>query len=952
MPGKAEHGENKRPVRTAREQRDCCVPGPQCCRAVSPGHALPLPEEQFSREVQKMKKMWMNHAAVRTAQIKNHQGAEHLRRMAACEEAALLQTLHSEATGLTEPAVLAARETFGENRLIHSRRKSSIRRFAESFADPFSLVLMLLAAVSVFTDIIYAAPGEKSYGTVAIITVMVAVAGTLRFVQESRSGHVAEQLTAMIHTTACVERAGYKQEMPMEEIVVGDIVHLAAGDMIPADLRILQAKDLFISQSALTGESEPVEKTGTPCAEDARPLAELPCLAFQGSNVISGSARAVVLAVGGETMFGSMARTLDEKPAKTAFDKGIGAVSRLLIRFMVAMVPLVLLLNGFTKGNWMQAALFAISVAVGLTPEMLPMIVTTSLAKGALAMSKQKVIIKNLNAIQNLGAMNILCTDKTGTLTQDKVVLEYHLDVDGRPDDRVLRHAFLNSYFQTGMKNLIDLAVLEKQRALGAEQLIQAYRKVDEVPFDFERRRMSVVVSDTAGKTQMVTKGAVEEMLACCAFVERSGQVLPLTPALQNKVLTQADSLNAQGMRVIAVAQKNNPAPVGQFSAADEREMVLIGFLAFLDPPKETAAAAIRALHDYGVQVKVLTGDNEKVTAAICAQVGLPADRVMLGTDLDVIDDQTLAREAERVSVFAKLSPNQKARVLRVLQAQGHCVGYMGDGINDAAALKAADVGISVDTAVDIAKESAAIVLLDKDLMVLEHGLLEGRKTYANMMKYIKMTVSSNFGNMLSVLAASAFLPFLPMTALQLILLNLVYDLSCTALSWDHVDPEVLRAPCRWDAKDIGRFMLWNGPVSSVLDGAVFALMMLVFCPARSGGRAYHQLTDPAAQDAFVALFQTGWFVASMWTQTLVIHMVRTAKLPFVQSRASAAVTALTLCGIAVVTALPFTPLAPALGLTALPPAYFAALAGVVAGYILLASLAKKIYRRRFGSWI
>ena len=896
-----------------------------------------------------MKMFNKNRAGNRPAKIRAVQAG--LRRAAADREDRLLARLHSTPAGLSEAQAEAARERCGANRIVHTKRKPAARRLLEAFADPFSLVLLLLAAVSVVTDILLAEPGEKNFMTVVIIGVMVAVSGALRFVQETRSGSVADKLTAMIHTTACVERGGVKQERPMEELVVGDIVHLAAGDMIPADLRILNAKDLFISQSALTGESEPVEKSAE-AADASAPLTELPCLAFQGSNVISGSARAVVVAVGGDTMLGGMAGTLEEKPPKTAFEKGMGAVSRLLIRFMAAMVPLVLLLNGFTKGNWMQAVLFAISVAVGLTPEMLPMIVTTSLAKGALAMSRKKVIIKNLNAIQNLGSVDILCTDKTGTLTQDKVVLEMHLDIDGNPDDRVLRHAFLNSWFQTGLKNLIDLAVIAKQEELGAAQVVDAYSKVDEVPFDFERRRMSVVVCDTAGKTQMVTKGAVEEMLDCCAWAEREGRAVPLTEEVRRQVLVQADRLNAQGMRVIAVAQKSNPAPVGQFSAADECDMVLIGFLAFLDPPKQTAPAAIEALHSYGVQVKVLTGDNEKVTRAICAQVGLPAEHILLGSDIDAMTDPELAARAGEVSVFAKLSPAQKARIVRLLRQDGHCVGYMGDGINDAAALRAADVSISVDTAVDVAKESASIVLLDKDLMVLEQGLIEGRKTYANMMKYIKMTVSSNFGNMLSVLAASAFLPFLPMTALQLILLNLVYDLSCTAISWDKVDAEYLRAPCRWDAGGILRFMLWNGPVSSVFDIAVFLLMYFVFCPASAGGRLYTQLTDPAAREAWAALFQTGWFVASMWTQTLVIHMVRTARVPLLQSRASAPLTGLTLAGIAAVTVLPFTPLAEGLGLAALPAGYFAALAGIVAGYILLESLAKELYIKKYHSWL
>ena len=619
---------------------------------------------------------------------------------------------------------------------------------------------------------------------------------------------------------------------------------------------------------------------------------------------------------------------------------------------MLLMVPVVLFVNGFTKGDWMQAALFAISVAVGLTPEMLPMIVTTSLAKGALAMSKQKVILKNLNSIQDLGSMDILCTDKTGTLTQDKVVLEYHLNVDGQEDDRVLRHAFLNSYFQTGLKNLIDLAVIQKQEELGAQALVEKYTKVDEIPFDFQRRRMSVVVQDQEGKTQLVTKGAVEEMLQCCTWAECGGKVLPLEDEVRRRVLAKANQLNSQGMRVIAVAQKTNPSPVRQFSVADEQGMVLLGFLALLDPPKATTKAAIQALQAYGVPVKILTGDNEKVTQAICRQVGLPVERILLGTDLERLNDQELGRLAEDITVFAKLSPQQKARVVRVLREKGHTVGYTGDGINDAAAMQAADVGISVDTAVDIAKETASVVLLEKDLMVLEQGVLEGRRTYANMMKYIKMTASSNFGNMFSVLAASAFLPFLPMASLHLILLNLIYDVCCTAMSWDNVDPEYLKAPRKWEAKGIGRFMLWMGPTSSVFDIATYLLLYFVVCPLATGGQLYPQLTEPAAQALYVALFQTGWFVESMWTQTLVIHMLRTEKLPFVQSRASVPVALLSLAGIALVTAIPFTPLAAPLEMAALPPVYFLLLGILVAGYMLLVTAVKNLYVRRYGQWL
>lgn len=870
---------------------------------------------------------------------------------AAQKEEALLAHYGAAPTGLTQEQAERSREEWGRNALTYGKREPVAKRLFSAFINPFTVILLALAVISAVTDIALASPGEENYATVLIIATMVLLSGGLRFVQETRSGNVADKLLGMLHTTACVEREGQKAEIPLEELVVGDLVHLSAGDMIPADLRILGAKDLFVSQSALTGESEAVEKLG-----DALPqreaLTDTANLAFLGSNVVSGSAKALVLAVGNDTMLGRMAKELNTKPPKTTFEKGVNSVSWVLIRFMLLMVPVVLFVNGFTKGDWMQAALFAISVAVGLTPEMLPMIVTTSLAKGALAMSKQKVILKNLNSIQDLGSMDILCTDKTGTLTQDKVVLEYHLNVDGQEDGRVLRHAFLNSYFQTGLKNLIDLAVIQKQEELGAQALVEKYTKVDEIPFDFQRRRMSVVVQDQEGKTQLVTKGAVEEMLQCCTWAECGGKVLPLEDEVRRRVLAKANQLNSQGMRVIAVAQKTNPSPVRQFSVADEQGMVLLGFLALLDPPKATTKAAIQALQAYGVPVKILTGDNEKVTQAICRQVGLPVERILLGTDLERLNDQELGRLAEDITVFAKLSPQQKARVVRVLREKGHTVGYMGDGINDAAAMQAADVGISVDTAVDIAKETASVVLLEKDLMVLEQGVLEGRRTYANMMKYIKMTASSNFGNMFSVLAASAFLPFLPMASLHLILLNLIYDVCCTAMSWDNVDPEHLKAPRKWEAKGIGRFMLWMGPTSSVFDIATYLLLYFVVCPLATGGQLYPQLTDPAAQALYVALFQTGWFVESMWTQTLVIHMLRTEKLPFVQSRASVPVALLSLAGIALVTAIPFTPLAAPLEMAALPPVYFLLLGILVAGYMLLVTAVKKLYVRRYGQWL
>ena len=891
----------------------------------------------------KMTNVRANEAAVRAAAMRD-------RLYAASEYTAeeLLGLYNVPAGGLTDALAERSRDEYGANILTNGKKDSTAKRLAEAFISPFTLVLLALAVISVFTDIVFASAGERSYATVGIISAMVIVSGTLRYVQETRSCNVAEKLTGMLHTTACAERGGVKREIPIEEIVVGDTIHLSAGDMIPADLRILAAKDLFISQSALTGESEPVEKTA--CSGGARDtLTDTENLAFMGSNVVSGSATAVAVAVGNGTMLGNMAGSLNGEAPKTAFEKGVNSVSWVLIRFMLIMVPVVLFINGFTKGDWVQALLFAISVAVGLTPEMLPMIVTACLAKGAVVMSREKVIIKNLNSIQNLGSMDILCTDKTGTLTQDRVVLEYHLNVDGAEDERVLRHAFLNSYFQTGLKNLIDIAVIARQQELGTGDLTERYTKVDEIPFDFERRRMSVVVRDRAGKTQLVTKGAVEEMLKCCSFAECGGSVLPLTDEVRSLVTSRSDAMNEQGMRVIAVAQKTNPAPAGEFSAADERDMVLIGFLAFLDPPKDTTKAAVQALTEYGVSVKILTGDNGKVTRAICSQVGLDAENMLLGSEIDALTDAQLGRLAAGVTVFAKLSPAQKARIVSVLRERGHSVGFMGDGINDAAAMRAADVGISVDTAVDIAKETAGVVLLEKDLMVLERGVVEGRKIYANMIKYIKITASSNFGNMLSVLASSAFLPFLPMASIHLILLNLIYDVSCTAMSWENVDAEYLRSPRKWDAAGISRFMLRIGPTSSVFDIATFLLMYFVICPAFTGGELYTSLTDPASRSLYVSIFQTGWFVESMWSQALVIHMLRTPKLPFVQSRAAAPVTLLTLAGSCAVTVIPFTPLGRALGFTALPAAYFLWLAAIVAGYMLLATAVKKSYVRRYG---
>jgi len=874
-------------------------------------HVMPLPLLRF-KEVRPMNKK-ENRMAVRQAVEKAVIRDEQNRRIqfaATNPIKEVLKNLHTTLRGLDAEAVSVSRTKYGSNKVTHEKKKSLVKQLAGAFINPFTAILFCLALVSTMTDMVFpyfsllgSVPEDFDPLTMAIILTMVMISGTLRFVQESRSGNAAEKLLAMITSTCTVTRKDQvKVEIPMDDLVVGDIVHLSAGDMIPADVRILDAKDLFVSQASLTGESEPIEKTpNVSAAKDS--ITDYTNIAFMGSNVISGSATAVVICVGDNTLFGSMASAVAGEAVETSFTKGVNAVSWVLIRFMLVMVPLVFFINGITKGDWLEAFLFGISIAVGLTPEMLPMIVTTCLAKGAVSMSKKQTIVKNLNSIQNFGAIDILCTDKTGTLTQDKVVLEYHLNVNGEDDTRVLRHAYLNSYFQTGYKNLMDLAIIHKTEEEEAADsrlldLSENYVKVDEIPFDFTRRRLTTVVQDKQGKTQMVTKGAVEEMLSVCTFAECDDGVEPLTDEVRSRILKTVDALNDKGFRVLAIAQKSNPSPVGAFGVKDECDMVLIGYLAFLDPPKESTADAIKALKNHGVTTKILTGDNDKVTRTICKQVGLKVRNMLLGSDLDNMSDAELARAAESTDVFAKLTPDQKARVVSVLRENGHTVGFMGDGINDAAAMKAADIGISVDTAVDVAKESADIILLEKDLMVLEQGIIEGRKTYANMIKYIKMTASSNFGNMFSVLAASALLPFLPMMSVHLIFLNLIYDLSCTAIPWDNVDEEFIAKPRKWDASSVGSFMIWIGPTSSIFDFTTYIFMYFVFCPMFvSGGVLFNDLAAHysgaelvAMQAQYIGMFQAGWFVESMWSQTLVIHMIRTPKLPFIQSRASAPV--------------------------------------------------------------
>lgn len=854
----------------------------------------------------------------------------------------LLKSYNNTVEGYDEKQVESSREEFGENILQHKKEQPWYKLLLSSILNPFSIVLIILAVISFFT---------KDYAAVSIIIFMVLLGAVLSFMQEYKSSKAVEKLTELVETKISVQRLdnheSIRMEIPMDELVVGDILHLSAGDIIPADARLIQAKDFFVSQSSLTGESEPVEKYGETLNERPKQVLEANNLVFMGCNIISGSAQAIVITIGSNTIFGNIANQLQEKPVITSFEKGVNSVSWIFIRFMLIMAPVVLLLNGFTKGNWLEAFLFALSVAVGLTPEMLPMIVSVNLAKGAIAMSKKKVIVKKLNAIQNFGAMDVLCTDKTGTITQDKVSLKYYMNIHGQEDDRILRHGFLNSYYQTGLKNLMDIAIINHVQDSEQQDLFNNYKKIDEIPFDFNRRRMSVVVENTTNESvQLITKGAIEEMLSICTHAEYADSIEVLTDEIRKEILNRCYEYNEQGFRVLGIAHKNLPSIDSVISVDDERGMVLLGYLAFFDPPKESTKDALNALREYGVNVKVLTGDNDAVTCYICNQVGLNGNNIILGEMVEAMDDAELKKCVEEVDVFAKLSPAQKTRIVEALRNDGHTVGFMGDGINDASAMKMADVGISVDSAVDIAKESASIILLEKDLMVLENGIIEGRKTYANIMKYIKITASSNFGNMFSILVASAFLPFMPMLPLQILILNLIYDISCTAIPWDNVDEDYLKKPKQWDASSISKFMIYIGPTSSIFDILTYAILFFGVCPFVFGG-AYHTL-DPTKQLLFVGLFQTGWFVESLWTQTSIIHMLRSSKTPFVHTFPSKQLIFGTTFGIIVGTILPMTGLGKTLNMVQLPFEYYFILLGIIIMYMIVVTNMKKIYIRKF----
>ncbi|MCB6270589.1 magnesium-translocating P-type ATPase [Bacteroides cellulosilyticus] len=850
--------------------------------------------------------------------------------------------LQTTRLGLTRAEVEDRQLTYGKNEVVHEQKKNPFIVFIKTFINPFIGVLTGLAVISLVIDVLMAEPGEQEWTGVVIIAVMVVCSAILRFWQEWKANEATDSLMKMVKNTCLVKRAGSgEEELDITELVPGDIVFLAAGDMIPADLRIIESKDLFISQASLTGESEPIEKFPEVKEKQYRKgsIVELDNICYMGSTVISGAAQGIVFETGNRTFLGTIARNLTGHRATTAFDKGISKVSLLLIRFMLVMVPFVFFINGFTKGDWFEAFIFAISVAVGLTPEMLPMIVTANLSKGALSMSKKKTIVKNLNAIQNFGAMNILCTDKTGTLTCDKIVLEKYINADGSNDEskRILRHAYFNSYFQTGLKNLMDKAILSHVKELKLEHLKDAYTKVDEIPFDFIRRRMSVVIEDKQGKRQIITKGAVEEMLSICSHTEFNGEVQSLTDELKVKAQKISEEMNRKGMRVLAVAQKSYIEKVGNFSVSDEKEMVLIGFLAFLDPPKPSAAEAIKQLHEYGVEVKILSGDNDIVVKSIGRQVGIDTSYSLTGPDIENMDEATLKEHVKTTTCFSKLTPLQKTQIISILQEQENTVGFLGDGINDAAALRQSDIGISVDSAVDIAKENADIILLEKDLMVLEDGVLEGRKTFGNINKYIKMTASSNFGNMFSVMFASAFLPFLPMMPIHLLIQNLLYDISQTTIPFDRMDPEFLRKPRRWDASDLKRFMIYIGPISSIFDIVTYLVMWHVF-----------GCNSPEHQ----SLFQSGWFIEGLLSQTLIVHMIRTRKIPFIQSRATWPVIGMTTLVMVIGIVIPFTSFGASIGLQALPLSYFPWLMGILLSYCVLTQLIKNWYIRKFSGWL
>ena len=850
--------------------------------------------------------------------------SEELLELAELETDSVLKRLETQLTGLSEADAALRLQQYGLNELAKEMPQSVLMHLINNLKNPLVILLVSLAVLSYLTGDLRAT---------VVISVMVVLGVVLRFFQEMRADNAAAALKAMVVNKATVVRDGKELEISLKMLVPGDIITIAAGDMIPADVRIISAKDLFLDQAALTGEAMPVEKKSDAASKDMDNPLEIANLCFLGSNVVSGTGKAVAIHTGEKTYFGALSASLVEERELTSFDKGINGITWMMIRFIGIMVPVVFIVNGISKHNWLEAFLFAMAVAVGLTPEMLPMIVSVNLSKGALMMSRKKVIVKRLNAIQNFGAMDILCTDKTGTLTEGKIVLEKHLDVRGEESEKVLHYGYLNSYHHTGLKNITDEAILNHGELEGTLQANVKYRKIDEIPFDFTRKRMSVIVEDETGMNTMICKGAVEEIMACCSSVEIEGEILPMLPEYKDNTKKIVDDLNAQGFRVIALSYKEMPGAPDEpvYGVKDESELILLGYLSFLDPPKESASEALKQLKDLSVDVKILTGDSEAITTYICKKVGLGVAAVLLGSQIEAMGDEELAKAVDTTNIFAKLAPNQKERIIRALQSDGHVVGFMGDGINDAPALKAADRRLR-RRAVDIAKESSEIILLENNLLVLSQGVMEGRRVFGNIIKYIKMAASSNFGNMFSVVGASAFLPFLPMLPIQVLTNNLLYDFSQTTIPTDEVDSDWVKKPRQWKISGIEKFILVIGPISSIFDYLTFFIMLNVF----------NAWNNPA-------LFHTGWFVESIFTQTLIIHVIRTNKIPFIQSRASWPLIISSVAIVAVAAWLTISPFAGTLGFVALPSLYWLLLAVMMVGYVFLTQLVKVWFIRKFG---
>ena len=864
--------------------------------------------------------------------VKQAEVEKTLLELSGMEQKALFEKYQTDEDGL-DPVQAADRlEEYGKNIIDFGNEKSLAVRIKDAIINPFNIVLLVVALITFITDVVMA--DEPSIATFAMLVAVIIISATISFVQEEKSNNAAKKLQGMITNKLDVIRNCVEMEVEIEELVPGDIVKLASGDMIPGDVRFIETKDLFIDQSQLTGESNPVEKFTT--SDTNCGVTDLANVGFMGSNIVSGSAKAIILTTGGDTYFGSMAKSLNSFEEKSAFEKNLDSVSKLLIRFMLITVPVIFIANFVTKGSWLQSLMFGITIAVGIMPEMLPVIMNSSLARGAINMSRKKTIVKRLGAIQTFGEMDVFCTDKTGTLTQDEIILEKYMDVLGREDKRILRHAFLNSYFQTGLKNLMDVAIINRAEKEELSFLKEAYVREDEIPFDFSRRRMSVVLRDRNGKRQLITKGAVEEILSICSFIEIDGEVKDITDELKANAKKLAEDNNLEGIRVIAVAQKNNVHGVDVFGVEDESDMVLIGFVGFLDPPKESAATAINALRKNGVRTVVLTGDSEGVAINICGRLGFRTEMTLTGAKIDAMNDEQLAEACENCDIFSKLSPYQKQRVVKMIQSKGHIVGYMGDGINDSLPLKQADIGISVDNAVDIAKEVADIILLEKDLNVLDEGVVEGRSTFANMSKYLKMSVSGNFGNMFSVLIASIFLPFLPMLPIHILVQNLLNDFAQLGMPFDHVESKYIEKPRKWDLGGIKGFMVSFGLLSTVLDVLCFLVLWFIF--------GYNN-PDMAGY------FQCGWFMFGVISQTMVIHTIRTPKLPFINDRASIQLTLSTLAVIAVTLIIGFTGVSTLFDLPTMPLSYMLWLAILMVVYMIFAQIMKVIYIKRHKDW-